>query len=204
MSTPNRVVVAGILLTAVTLLTISSWTLQRQIHEFDALSLQAASRSPSTSSTAPNASREMIYIPDLGTVADPVVTLPTPTAECASTLVKLQRKPAMRFAKETPLQDVLDYIKTATRAAKDDQDLQIYIDPLALQEADKTLASPVTIDLVGLPLSTTLGLVLKQLGLLPADFRPRVQGNDLVDPDESGPHGMLKSTACEASIHSPF
>src|SRR5271165_333874 len=65
---------------------------------------------------------------------------------------------------ETPLEDVLKYIKTATQDAND-TGIPIYVDPLGMQEADKTLTSPVSIDLEGVPLKRTLRLLLKQLGL---------------------------------------
>ena len=70
----------------------------------------------------------------------------------------------MSFPNETPLEDVLKYIKQATQDA-DDSGIPIYVDPLGMQEADKTLTSPVSIDLEGVPLKTTLRLLLKQLGL---------------------------------------
>lgn len=80
-------------------------------------------------------------------------------------LVKWLREPIpMSFVNGTPLQDVLKYIKAATASSKDDG-LPIYIDPIGLQEAEKTTDSPVTLDLLGVPLRTTLRLLLEQLGL---------------------------------------
>src|SRR5215218_8713095 len=70
----------------------------------------------------------------------------------------------MSFANETPLEDVLKYIKSATTGANDNG-IPIYVDPVGLQEAEKTMTSPVTLDLEGVPLKTTLRLMLKQLGL---------------------------------------
>ncbi|MBV8234029.1 MAG: hypothetical protein JO329_28960, partial [Planctomycetaceae bacterium] len=46
-----------------------------------------------------------------------------------------------------------------------DTGIPIYVDPVGLQEAEKTMTSPVTLDLEGVPLKTTLRLLLKQLGL---------------------------------------
>ena len=43
--------------------------------------------------------------------------------------------------------------------------IPIYVDPLGLQEAERSLNSTVTMDLEGVPLKTTLKLMLKQLGL---------------------------------------
>ncbi len=81
-----------------------------------------------------------------------------------SILAKLDQPIAMSFPNETPLEDVLKYIKTATQDAND-TGIPIYVDPLGMQEADKTLTSPVSIDLEGVPLKRTLRLLLKQLGL---------------------------------------
>jgi hypothetical protein len=79
-------------------------------------------------------------------------------------LEKLDQPVPMKFAHETPFEDVLKYVKQAT-AGPDDHGIPIYVDPVALQQAEKTMTSPVTIDLEGVPLWTTLRLVLKQLGL---------------------------------------
>jgi hypothetical protein len=62
------------------------------------------------------------------------------------------------------LEDVLKYIKSATQGPND-IGIPIYVDPVGLADAEKTLTSPITIDLEGVPLKTTLRLILKQLGL---------------------------------------
>ena len=81
-----------------------------------------------------------------------------------SILAKLDEPISMSFANETPLEDVLKYIKSATQGPND-TGIPIYVDPVGLNEAEKTLTSPVTLDLEGVPLKTTLRLLLKQLGL---------------------------------------
>ena len=48
----------------------------------------------------------------------------------------------MSFPNETPLEDVLKYIKQATQGPND-AGIPIYVDPQGLQEADKTLTSPI-------------------------------------------------------------
>ena len=71
----------------------------------------------------------------------------------------------MSFNEETPLEDVLKYIKQAT-TTKTYVGIQIYLDPEGLKETDTTTASTVrNIDLEGVPLKTTLRLMLRQLGL---------------------------------------
>jgi hypothetical protein len=70
----------------------------------------------------------------------------------------------MSFADETPFEDVLKYIKAATTDPHYGG-IQIYVDPVALNEAGKTMTSRVRLDVEGVPLRVTLGLLLKQLGL---------------------------------------
>ena len=79
-------------------------------------------------------------------------------------LAKLEEKVSMSFANETPLEDVLRYIKSTTQGPTDNG-IPIYVDPVGLNEAEKSMTSPVTLDLEGVPLKTTLRLLLKQLGL---------------------------------------
>ncbi len=79
-------------------------------------------------------------------------------------LAKLDEPISMSFANATPLEDVLKYIKSATQGPNDNG-IPIYVDPVGLNEAEKTMSSPVTLDLEGVPLKTTLRLLLKQLDL---------------------------------------
>jgi hypothetical protein len=75
-----------------------------------------------------------------------------------------QRVP-MAFPEAVPLEKVLRYIRAATRSP-DGREIAIYVDPVGLSETDKTMQSPIQIDLEGVPLRTTLRLALKQLGML--------------------------------------
>ncbi len=68
-------------------------------------------------------------------------------------LEKLDQPVAMSFPNETPLEDVLKYVKQATQGAND-AGIPIYVDPLGLTEADRTMTSPVSIDLEGVPFAT--------------------------------------------------
>jgi hypothetical protein len=79
-------------------------------------------------------------------------------------LQKLAEPIAMTFGNETPLDDVLRYIKSATQGSKD-RGIPVYVDPAGLKEAGVELTTPVTLDLEGIPLRTTLRLMLKQLKL---------------------------------------
>ncbi len=77
----------------------------------------------------------------------------------------LEKIVPMNFPSETPLEEVLKHLKTQL-TGRGGKPIPIYVDPLGLQEAEKTLASPVTIDLDDLPIRTTLRLVLNQLGMV--------------------------------------
>ena len=79
-------------------------------------------------------------------------------------LKKLEEPMTLHFPAEAPLNDVLKHIRDASKGS-DGKKIAIYVDPLGLQEADKTLTSPVTIDLEDTPLRLSLRLMLKQLGL---------------------------------------
>ena len=77
----------------------------------------------------------------------------------------LEKAVPMRFAKETPVEDVLKYIKQESRTPALPNGLPIYVDPEGLHAAGKTMTSPVQIELEDVPLATTLRLICKQLGL---------------------------------------
>jgi hypothetical protein len=75
----------------------------------------------------------------------------------------LEMRVPMRF-KTTPLEDVLKYIQEAPTGPG--RRLPIYVDPVALNMAEKTLTSPVSIDVEDAPLRSTLPIVLRQLDLM--------------------------------------
>jgi hypothetical protein len=79
-------------------------------------------------------------------------------------LKKLEEPIAMSFATETPLEDVLKYIKSAM-AKQGGAPIPIYVDPVGLKQLERTSSSTISIDLEGAPLKTSLRLILKQLGL---------------------------------------
>jgi RNA polymerase sigma factor (sigma-70 family) len=81
-------------------------------------------------------------------------------------LAKLEEPVSMSFHEETSLEDVLKYIKQITTTEKY-AGIPIYVDPVGLQEADKSLTSTVKyMTLEGVPLRRTLQLLLKQLDLV--------------------------------------
>jgi hypothetical protein len=81
-------------------------------------------------------------------------------------LAKLDEPVSMSFNAETPLEDVLKYVRQAT-TSKTYSGIPIYVDPLGLQEAEKNMTSTVrNMDLEGVPLRRTLQLLLQQLDLI--------------------------------------
>ncbi len=70
----------------------------------------------------------------------------------------------MSFANETPLDDVLKYIKQATTTPTF-PGIPIYVAPLGLKEAGKTIHSTIQIDMEHVPLKDSLRMVLQQVGL---------------------------------------
>ncbi len=98
------------------------------------------------------------------TPATPPTTPVSPRTQAI--LAKLEKPIPMVFPQETPLDDLLKYIQQTTRGGPNDpQGLPIYVDPLGLQEARRSLNSTFTINLEGTPLRVTLAQVLAQLGL---------------------------------------
>jgi hypothetical protein len=111
----------------------------------------------------------------------------------------LERPVALSFPSETALSDVLNSIKSSTHEP-DGWETPIYVDPVGLLEAEKTMSSPVTFDVQGVPLSRTLPHLLRQIGLKyeVRDGMLCVTSPHVVDSDSStdGPdlwlaHGLL-------------
>jgi len=108
--------------------------------------------------------------------------------EAISAYKKLHKKIDMPFAQETPLGDVLKHLSEQLNPAdkdeeplSDDPPLQFYVNPEGLEEAEKTIDSPITLDLKQIPVSTALELSLDQLGL---EYRVRPDG--IVEIDATG------------------
>jgi hypothetical protein len=89
---------------------------------------------------------------------------PVRSAENARVLKMLDKPIPMKYPDETPWEDMLKDIKSATKGPNDNG-LPIYVDPVGLIEAEKTMTSPIVLDLEGIPLKTSLQLALRQLGL---------------------------------------
>jgi hypothetical protein len=83
----------------------------------------------------------------------------------APILNALEQNVPMPYASETELKEVLGAIRGQTKSRELPDGIPIYVDPIGLQEAEKTLSSPITIDVRGVPLRVSLGLALEQLEL---------------------------------------
>jgi hypothetical protein len=86
--------------------------------------------------------------------------------KAAETWLRLQEPIKASFPHESPFEDFLKSLKEATRGEdKEAPAISIYVDPVGLQEAEKTMTSPIVIDLEDVPAATVLELTLRQLGL---------------------------------------
>jgi serine/threonine protein kinase/formylglycine-generating enzyme required for sulfatase activity len=86
------------------------------------------------------------------------------TARIAALAAALEKQIPMHYVNDTPIDDVLRDVKKASKEPNGSS-IQIYVDPLGLMKAEKTMASTISINLEGVPLKTTLRLALKRLGL---------------------------------------
>ncbi len=77
---------------------------------------------------------------------------------------KLDQPIPFQFPEETPLEEMLKYIRDATTDVNF-PGMPIYIDPIGLQTAEQSLSSTVRIDRDAIPVMDGLRLCLKQLGL---------------------------------------
>jgi hypothetical protein len=77
---------------------------------------------------------------------------------------RLEDKIDLRFEK-TSLEDVFKLIKSATCRGPNDRGIPIYVDPMGLLEAEKTLATPVSFTAKREPLKSSLDRLLKSLSL---------------------------------------
>jgi hypothetical protein len=71
----------------------------------------------------------------------------------------------LSFPNETPLQEVVKQLRGRTKSQIFPEGIPIYVDPIGLSEADKTITSTITFDVKDIPLRTSLTLILKQLGM---------------------------------------
>ena len=70
----------------------------------------------------------------------------------------------MSFREPAPLSEVLAYVKEST-TTPGRPEIQIYLDPIGLQEAERSADSPIAIDLRNVPLRVSLRAALRQIGM---------------------------------------
>jgi len=79
-------------------------------------------------------------------------------------LDRLEEKIDLTFEK-TSLEDVLKHIKKATSKGQDGKGIPIYVDPVGLLEAEKTLTTPISFTARGEPLKSSLERLLRSIDL---------------------------------------
>jgi hypothetical protein len=91
---------------------------------------------------------------------------PNSTAASNARILKALNQPVpMRFDERTTLRNLLKYVRDATRGP-DGNVIPIYVDPIGLQEAEKSMNSTLNeIDINVVALRTSLGYCLRQLDL---------------------------------------
>lgn len=104
------------------------------------------------------------------------------SAEAARTWLRLQQPANLPFKDETPLEDVVKFIRTSTQGPDSPSGIPIYVDPIGLQEAEKTLQSPITLEMEGITLASGLDLMLKQIGM---SYSVRPDGIVWIAPSDS-------------------
>jgi hypothetical protein len=165
MHTSIRLGVAGLIIAALAVVGWASLGLQAQLALFQAqLALYSGNPPrPGAIQPSPFATIEDPPLEPLPTVH--LVSRSTPAS--ARTWQVLWKPLDMPFPNETALGDVLEYVRKATCDAEAFPDgLPIYVDPNGLIEMEKTTDSPIeAIDIRGIPLASSLDLLLKQLGL---------------------------------------
>ena len=75
----------------------------------------------------------------------------------------LERKAPDRFT-NVALGDFLDYLRRATKDG-DGRGIPVYVDPVGMQEDERTLDSTISMDLVGSPLKRNLDAAMSQLAV---------------------------------------
>jgi hypothetical protein len=97
-----------------------------------------------------------------------VAERPGTDARSQALLARLEETIPMYFPNPTPLKDVLKFIESET--AGPDGAIQIYFDPATLQQqeenaSEQLMKSPITMNLIGVPLRRTLKLIAEQIGM---------------------------------------
>ena len=96
----------------------------------------------------------------------PQVVVGDDSPETKAVLSELEQAIPMSFLEETPFEDVVKYIQAASKKGTKDPSIQIDVEREGLKQAKRSMASAIrNIDFEGVPLKTSLRLVLEQLEL---------------------------------------
>ncbi len=134
-------------------------------HAQEKLEEMEGSMSAISSMGGPGGRRPRALFLDIATAASELAILDK-NPKSAEVRKKLEQPISISFNAATPLDDVVKYIKQAT-TSKTYSGIPIYVDPYGRNnDADATMKSTVNhMELEGIPLKTTLRLMLKQLDL---------------------------------------
>jgi hypothetical protein len=130
-------------------------------------------------------------------------------------LAMLEEPAAMNLPAITFLDNVLEHIKRATKKGSNDPGVPIYIDPVGLERAERTLHSMVRVPTKAAPLSDILGRGLRSLGmayivkdglLIISDPRgiARERAEIVVQACDSSPESQALLARLEEPIKMPF
>jgi WD40 repeat protein/serine/threonine protein kinase len=112
---------------------------------------------------------DMVLVIRRGDVPQPPIPQAPVIGACdpqtRSLLVELEQVVPMPFTKDTPLKDVLEYIRAKTKGPNRPNGLAIEMGKRATEEVRRIGASTVRIEFDDVPLRVTLKLALSQLGL---------------------------------------
>jgi hypothetical protein len=171
MSLSFRFGIGGLLFVVVASIAWIRSTLEGAVSAFESRSNQFAAATIPTSQTGSSAGGFYGCVGGFngGPVPDeplPVLLEAAPPTEAQSLVWETLRRPLnLDFPDETPLADVLRSLAQSTANDRLPKGLQFYVDPIGLQEEEKTMQSGVGIQLRDIPLATSLRLLLSQLSL---------------------------------------
>ncbi len=126
---------------------------------------------------------------------------PARSAQSKAILAKLEKRLPMPFPNETPLDDVIKYIRTRT-AGPHDIGIQIYLDPAGLKLAKRSLTSTFTLDVENALLKETLPRVLEQLQLdfVVDDGVLFISASELIERDRKEPVVVAKDDSPKTKL----
>ena len=131
----------------------------------------------------------------------PELTNPPEDSKSKAILEALEKPIPMHFPNDTPLEDVIKYIREATEGSPGlPKGIPIYVDPVGLQDADKTMDDTVVINLEEVPLKYTFKLLLKQLNLTYMVRDGILTITSTIEDDEITPFSIMEGKAIRGEL----